>query len=69
MRTLRNIIFALSLLCLISCDEVKEPLWNPDWGEIKEPDTKPDQPDTPDNPENPGTNPDDPNLGQQPEPE
>ena len=69
MRTLRNIIFALSLLCLISCDEVKEPLWNPDWGEIKEPDTKPDQPDTPDNPENPGTNPDDPNQGQQPEPE
>ena len=69
MRTLRNILLAVSLLSFCACSEPEDILWNPEWGEIKEPDAKPDQPDTPDNPENPGTNPDDPNQGQQPEPE
>ena len=57
MRILRNLLFVLSLICIISCDEVKEYPWNPEWDKY-EPETPeepeaPEEPETPEEPESP----------------
>lgn len=64
---LRNILMALSIFCLISCDGVKEYPWNDAWNDAEqtEPET-PDEPETPENPDQPET-PQDPETPEEPE--
>lgn len=59
MMFIRNIFFVLSLLCMISCKEVKDYPWNPDWNqsesETPEEPEQPEEPEKPDQPEQPET--------------
>lgn len=59
MMFIRNIFFVLSLLCMISCEEVKDYPWNPDWNqsesETPEEPEQPEEPEKPDQPEQPET--------------
>ena len=56
---LRNILFALSLLLMISCEDVKEYPWNDAWNQTEqespEDSGNEDDPENPENPENPET--------------
>ena len=61
MKTMGNILLALTLLFCCSCDDTKEYPWNDDWNQTEqetpdqqEPDT-PTDPETPEDPEDPGT--------------
>ena len=59
MMFIRNVFFVLSLLCMISCEEVKDYPWNPDWNqsesETPEEPEQPEEPETPEQPEQPET--------------
>ena len=70
---LRTILSILAFMVFISCDEVKEYPWNPDWNQPEQetpetPDT-PDEPDEPDGPEKPEDpeNPGEPEIPVEPE--
>ena len=53
MRILRNILFVLSLVCMISCDEVKEYPWNDNWNQVEPEPEEPGEPEEPEVPDDP----------------
>jgi len=67
---IRNIFFVLSLLCMISCEEVKDYPWNSDWNqsesETPEEPEQPEEPETPEQPEQP-EEPEQPETPEEPE--
>ena len=61
---IRNIFFVLSLLCMISCEEVKDYPWNLDWNQSES--ETPEEPEQPEEPETPGQ-PEQPETPEEPE--